>query len=311
MAEEHEHEHEPLPEGVPPVSRRGILFNLGLGMNVIAASLIGIPVIGYVLSAVFKEKAQQAWIPLGRIDLKALPCFNGFSNEELQALVKVAPPRTYPSGTVLCREGDQAVSCYILAQGEVEVLRLISAEQRCLARLPAGTMAGQMALVDRALRSATLRTAQQTVVLELGRDAFEAMLASASPFAVRVQEQVAVAGIRQLRTATERLQGLLKESGSKRWRPSRSEAPKDPEKAPAATLSAQQGPRGAPVATGTLPRSSSLDVEDGTAEEMTIAYLHAALGEWGMSMDDLDQVRSVRPEGVMSAAERRARHNSV
>ncbi|MDG2049004.1 MAG: Rieske 2Fe-2S domain-containing protein [Myxococcota bacterium] len=68
MAEEHDHEHEPLPEGVPPVTRRGLLFNLGLGANVVAASMIGIPIIGYVFSAVFKEKAQQAWIPLGRIE---------------------------------------------------------------------------------------------------------------------------------------------------------------------------------------------------------------------------------------------------
>ena len=68
MAEEHDHEHEPLPEGVPPVTRRGLLFNLGLGANVVAASMIGIPIIGYVFSAVFKEKAQQAWIPLGRLE---------------------------------------------------------------------------------------------------------------------------------------------------------------------------------------------------------------------------------------------------
>ena len=63
-----DHEHEPLPPGLPPVSRRGFMFYLGLGMNTIAASLVGIPIVGYVLSAVFKEKAQQAWVPLGRTE---------------------------------------------------------------------------------------------------------------------------------------------------------------------------------------------------------------------------------------------------
>ena len=56
------------PPRVPPVTRRSFLFSLGIGLNVIAASFVAVPIVGYVLSAVFKRKAQQAWIPLGAID---------------------------------------------------------------------------------------------------------------------------------------------------------------------------------------------------------------------------------------------------
>jgi Rieske Fe-S protein len=61
------HDHPPLPPSVPPVTRRDFLFKLGLGLNGIAAAFVGIPIVGYVASALFKAKAQQAWIALGEI----------------------------------------------------------------------------------------------------------------------------------------------------------------------------------------------------------------------------------------------------
>ena len=55
--------HEPLP---PSPSRRGFLFTLGLALNVVAASLVGIPVVGYILGPARRRSAQaQAWISLG------------------------------------------------------------------------------------------------------------------------------------------------------------------------------------------------------------------------------------------------------
>ncbi len=61
------HDHPPLPPAVPPVTRRDFLFKLGLGLNAIAAAFVGIPIVGYIASALFKPKAQQAWIALGEI----------------------------------------------------------------------------------------------------------------------------------------------------------------------------------------------------------------------------------------------------
>jgi nitrite reductase/ring-hydroxylating ferredoxin subunit len=62
------HEHEPLPPALPPVTRRDFLFRLGLGLNAIAAALVGIPILGYVASSVFKTGAYRAWIPLGSVE---------------------------------------------------------------------------------------------------------------------------------------------------------------------------------------------------------------------------------------------------
>jgi quinol---cytochrome c reductase iron-sulfur subunit, bacillus type len=52
----------PIPP--PATSRRGFLFTLGLALNGIAAALVGIPVIGYLVGPV-RRRAEQAWISLG------------------------------------------------------------------------------------------------------------------------------------------------------------------------------------------------------------------------------------------------------
>ena len=45
-------------------SRRGFLFKLGLGLNAIAAVLVGIPVVGYIFGPA-RRRAAAAWITLG------------------------------------------------------------------------------------------------------------------------------------------------------------------------------------------------------------------------------------------------------
>ncbi|MGH7893027.1 MAG: ubiquinol-cytochrome c reductase iron-sulfur subunit [Candidatus Binatia bacterium] len=49
---------------LPPVSRRGFLFSLGLVTNAVAAALFAVPVLGFLFSPA-RRLAQQAWIPLG------------------------------------------------------------------------------------------------------------------------------------------------------------------------------------------------------------------------------------------------------
>ncbi len=49
------------------VSRRGVLVGIGIAINVVAAALVGVPVLAYLLSPV-RRLAEQAWIPLGPVD---------------------------------------------------------------------------------------------------------------------------------------------------------------------------------------------------------------------------------------------------
>jgi menaquinol-cytochrome c reductase iron-sulfur subunit len=46
-------------------SRRGFLFRLGLGLNVLGAALVGIPVVGYLFGPPRRRADGQSWIRLG------------------------------------------------------------------------------------------------------------------------------------------------------------------------------------------------------------------------------------------------------
>ncbi len=56
--------HDALPA---PPSRRGFLFALGLALSAVAATLAGIPVIGFIFAPV-RRSAGHAWIKLGSVE---------------------------------------------------------------------------------------------------------------------------------------------------------------------------------------------------------------------------------------------------
>ena len=145
----------------------------------------------------------------GRLDLAQVSCLQDFELEELKALVEVAPPKTYPKGYVLCVEGKPGDSCFIIARGTVDITRRVRAEERHLARLTEGSMIGQLALIDGAPRAARVTAATNVVALRLSRTNFDKLLRARSGFGIRFQAQLAVAGVQQLRSATERLATLV------------------------------------------------------------------------------------------------------
>lgn len=160
----------------------------------------------------------------GAVDLSGLPSLEGLTPRDLELLVSVAPPMHYPDGATLCTEGASASSCFLVAKGEVLVLKMVGSQLRELGALGPGSFVGQLALVDRAPRSATVRASGAAVVLTLGREDFERLLAARSPLAMRFQEQIALAGVRQLRMAAGRLRAVLERAPAvapAAWAPSR------------------------------------------------------------------------------------------
>lgn len=135
--------------------------------------------------------------------LAALPSLAAYPPDELEVLLTVAKAREVATGEDLCREGDPGRSCFLVVAGALRITKL--GTEGILATLGPGTFVGQMALVDHAPRSATVTAREPTMVLEFAREPFERMLAARSPLALRFQEQIAIAGIRQLRQATTRL----------------------------------------------------------------------------------------------------------
>jgi CRP-like cAMP-binding protein len=141
--------------------------------------------------------------------LRRLKSLKGFSDPELNLLIKVAPERTFADGETVFDEGNVGNTCLVVLEGEVEIVKSIGGRERRLAILGSGSFVGQSALVDNSPRQATVRASGDLRVLEFSRHNFERLLAAQAPLAIRFQELLARAGIRQLRMANVRLTGAL------------------------------------------------------------------------------------------------------
>jgi signal transduction histidine kinase len=117
--------------------------------------------------------------------------FPGLSEKDLAELASVAKLCSYPPGTILCHEGRAEEVFYVIVSGRAEVSKYIQADmQRVLHRPGPGEFFGEIALVQKGPRTATVRTIEPTKVLEIGREAFMSVLNRSASMAVRIMLQV-------------------------------------------------------------------------------------------------------------------------
>ena len=99
--------------------------------------------------------------------------FNGLTQQELLALLEGAEKCTFDSGTAIVRQGSTGAFLYIIIDGRVSVRRAADAPAieappaTELATLEAGDSFGEMSLVDRQIRSASIVAVTPCVLLRL------------------------------------------------------------------------------------------------------------------------------------------------
>ncbi|HET8540597.1 MAG TPA: cyclic nucleotide-binding domain-containing protein [Anaeromyxobacter sp.] len=107
--------------------------------------------------------------------LRRSPLFEMLSEAELRVLAELSRARAFAAGEVVFREGDAGDALFVLAHGEVEVLtRAQGGGERPLAALAPPEAFGEMSLIDREVRSATVRARTECVALQLGAENFTA-----------------------------------------------------------------------------------------------------------------------------------------
>lgn len=117
--------------------------------------------------------------------------FPGLSPEDTAELAGLAQMHHYPSGAVLCHEGQSEDVFYLIAEGAVEVTKAMDAtSHRVLKRLGAGEFFGEMALIHSAPRVATVRTLRPSTLLEVNKLAFETVLSRSPAMALSVVRTV-------------------------------------------------------------------------------------------------------------------------
>lgn len=114
---------------------------------------------------------QQSIVPL--------PLFSALDRDSLRALIETFETITVPAGYMLIEERTEGAEAYIVVRGELEVVRHgrddDGGKPITLARLTNGSLVGEMALLSRAPRAASVRVCRPSLLLVARRDALEAV----------------------------------------------------------------------------------------------------------------------------------------
>ena len=103
-----------------------------------------------------------------RAILAESPLFDNLLTTELTMLADLFTFKTYSAGEVVFDEGNVGDSMYVIAEGSVEVLRKNPAgELQPIAVLQAPQFFGEMSLIDKEYRSATVRANEGAKLLQL------------------------------------------------------------------------------------------------------------------------------------------------
>jgi len=108
--------------------------------------------------------------------LRQAELFEGLSPEELQSIAALCQARTFQAGEIITTQGDRGGELFLVFQGLVEVTTSLPSSgeaPRTVVTLGPGQIVGEMSLVDRGPRSATVRALTDGALLQaLEREAF-------------------------------------------------------------------------------------------------------------------------------------------
>ena len=101
---------------------------------------------------------------------------SGLTREDVAELVDGAEVKTVRAGEVVLAEGDLGQDIYIIRRGSMIVQKELGGKPVFLSYVPAGSYVGEMALIDQAPRSATVKAAIRSEVIRLPGEAFARLL---------------------------------------------------------------------------------------------------------------------------------------
>jgi len=142
--------------------------------------------------------------------LEHLDLLTALTKEEREVLGARLTRRHYPKGAVIFREGDKGQELFIIARGTASVtLRLAGRDrERRLATFSAGTVFGELALLDAGPRSASVEADEDLVCYVLSEASFAALVREHHAVAIKLLTSLARELSRRLRRANQTIYEL-------------------------------------------------------------------------------------------------------
>ena len=124
--------------------------------------------------------------------LKEVELFGDLSNEELGEIAALCSNRRLSKGEILAKQGEIGHELFIISEGLVEVIVRDQSIPRVIINLGAGQIIGEMSLVDRGPRSATVKAIQDpTLVQVIQHDDFNSLCQKNPKIGYKVMQNLA------------------------------------------------------------------------------------------------------------------------
>ena len=150
--------------------------------------------------------------------LKTFPLLNTLPDEDLERLATVMEEERFSAGTEILREGELGDRLYLLLEGQVDVLKTtLFGETYVTASLQDSYRCsfGEMALIDRGTRSATVRAKTDCRALSISYDDFQSFCRTYPNIGIELLMSISATLVRNLREENENLhivyQALIEE----------------------------------------------------------------------------------------------------
>ncbi len=158
--------------------------------------------------------------------LAQIPLFAGLTSEDLPDVLRALRPRSMREGETIFRQGDAGEAAFVVESGAVE----IRIGDLTVARMGAGEVFGELALIDGAARSASAVCVETGTLHRLDKAEFDFLRRNLRPAAYKILRVLAVTVSERLRETNDHIARAL--------------APDAPEAAPAPAAGESTGVRG-------------------------------------------------------------------
>ena len=123
--------------------------------------------------------------------LARVPLFSGLNPKEIRQLAELCLPKAFPAGAKIIDEGKPGLGLFIITSGRVEVYRGQGEAKRTVVTHGAGTIIGEISLVDNQPRAASVVTLDPTECLLVTRDSFRTLVERHPAIAWRIVPVIA------------------------------------------------------------------------------------------------------------------------
>jgi CRP-like cAMP-binding protein len=132
---------------------------------------------------------------LGVVDrvlfLREVPIFRRLEPEDLERISALAGERIYRESEFLCREGEPGEELFVLVEGSVQVGKQAEGATRILRTLTTGDHLGELAILRKQPRSASIWATSSVRALVLGSDALRSILTERPEVCLAMLESMA------------------------------------------------------------------------------------------------------------------------